>query len=214
MERTEAQSLDEIRHTLVDGHGCHTVILYGSRARGDSDKSSDWDVLGVRPAGEASRAARDLHGAWLDAFVYPESHFATLDEGSLRFLGGKLLVDTRGYGAKLVERIRVFEAKGPKALEETAEESLRVWYGKMLERIARGDLEASYRRTWLLFEALESYFRLRRHWYRGPKQSFAFLAKNDPEAHEAFARALAPSASFEDLSALVQCVLAAQSTAG
>lgn len=208
MDRTEAQSLDEIRHTLVDGHGCHTVILYGSRARGDQNPASDWDVLGVREKGDDTRAARDLHGAWLDAFVHPESHFATLDESSLRFLGGKLLVDARGYGQTLMERIRAFEAKGPKPLDATAEESLRVWYGKMLERIARGDLEASYRRTWLLFDALESYFRLRTLWYRGPKQSFAWLQKNDPEGHAAFARALAPSASFEDISALVQCVLA------
>jgi predicted nucleotidyltransferase len=39
-------------------YGCHTVILYGSRARGDATAESDYDVLGVRDSGEAIRDAR------------------------------------------------------------------------------------------------------------------------------------------------------------
>ena len=41
------QIIDELRAT----HGCHTFILYGSRARGDFTPSSDYDILGIRPSG-------------------------------------------------------------------------------------------------------------------------------------------------------------------
>jgi uncharacterized protein len=207
MEKDRA-SLDEIVRTLVDLHGCHAVILYGSRARGDFEPTSDWDVAGIRKTGESQRVARDLHGAWLDAFVHPESHFAKLDADSLRFLGGRIVVDREGFAKTLLDRVAAFEKKGPPPLPRDEEEVLRVWYSKMLARIARPDLEAKYRRAWLLFQALEDYFKLRNRWYRGPKESFPWLAKNDPETHGAFTRALEPEATMEDLRVLVTRVLA------
>lgn len=152
--------------------------------------------------------ARDLHGAWLDAFVHPESHFETLDESSLRLLGGRVVVDRNGFAARLLKRIADFEKKGPPPLPDGEEEVLRVWYSKMLGRVAKPDLEAKYRRAWLLFESLEGYFKLRRRWYRGPKESFPWLAEHDPETYEAFARALEPEATMDDLRALVARVLA------
>jgi hypothetical protein len=87
---------------------------------------------------------------------------------------------------------------------------VRVWYAKMLVRIARGDLESKYRRVELLFQALENYFKLRGLWYRGPKAGLPWLARHDLETHTAFAGALEPNASLEDLRALVQRVLPAQ----
>ena len=36
---------------LIGNHGCHTVILYGSMARGDATECSDVDVLGIRETG-------------------------------------------------------------------------------------------------------------------------------------------------------------------
>jgi len=207
MEKDRAP-LDEIVHALVELHGCHSVILYGSRARGTANESSDWDVVGIRKSGASQRVARDFHGAWLDAFVHPESHFDALDEGALRLLGGRVVVDRNGFAAALLKRIAAFEAKGPPAMAPDEEEMLRVWHSKMLARIARGDLEAKYRRAWLLFESLEGYFKLRRRWYRGPKESFPWLAEHDPETHDAFARALEPEATMDELRALVERVLA------
>lgn len=87
---------------------------------------------------------------------------------------------------------------------------VRVWYAKMLVRIARGDMESKYRRVELLFQALENYFKLRGLWYRGPKAGLPWLARHDPELYTAFARAFEPHASLEDLRALVQRVLPAQ----
>lgn len=207
MEKDRA-ALDEIVRMLVDGHGCHAVILYGSRARGEGDKTSDWDVVGIRKTGASQRVARDLHGAWLDAFVHPESHFATIDAEALRFLGGRVVIDEKGFAKTLLDRVAAFEKKGPAPLPTDEEEVLRVWYSKMLGRVSRPDLEAKYRRAWLLFQALEDYFKLRNRWYRGPKESFPWLSQNDPETHAAFSRALQPDASMDDLRVLVTRVLA------
>lgn len=197
----------EIIRVLCDQHQCHTVLLYGSRARNDAKAGSDWDVLGVRKTGETVRDVRQLQDGWLDAFVHPESHFATLDEGCLRFVNAKVLVDREGYAGKLLKRVAAFESAGPRALRAEDEATLRAWYPKMLDRIMRDDTEARYRRAWLLYDALEAYFRLRNQWYRGPKQSLAYLQQHDPFVYNAFERALAPDASLDDLSDLVRAVL-------
>src|SRR5438445_455587 len=94
MEHEQA-ALTEIVQTLAAERGCHAIVLYGSRARGDFGPSSDWDVAGIRETGDAHRVARAFHGSWLDAFVYPESHFQKLEPDSLRFLGGRIVLDER-----------------------------------------------------------------------------------------------------------------------
>jgi len=197
----------EIVRVLCDQHQCHTVMLYGSRARNAAQAGSDWDVLGVRTRGESTRDVRQLTDGWLDAFVHPESHFATLDEGSLRFVNAKVLVDREGFAGKLLKRVAAFEAAGPKPLRSDEEATIRAWYPKMLDRIARGDTEARYRRAWLLYDALEAYFRLRHKWYRGPKQSLSYLREHDVATYHAFDRALAPEATFDDLVDLTRAVL-------
>lgn len=199
--------LAEIRRVLVDRYGCHTVLLYGSRARGEAVPGSDWDVLGVRQTGETVREVREIGDAWLDAFIHSESHFDKLDEGCLRLLDARVLEDTRGYAARLLARVADYERQGPRPLPPDEEATLRAWFPKMLQRIARGDVEARYRRAWLLVDALEAWFRLRRRFYRGPKQSLSYLQAHDPDAYAIFDRALSPDATQEDLAALVDCVI-------
>jgi uncharacterized protein len=208
----EEQALAEIVQTLTVDHGCHAVILYGSRARGDFQSTSDWDVAGICEAGATVplRVARAFHGAWLDAFVYAEAAFAVADPELLRFLPSRILVDERGFAKSLLERLATLDQQGPPPLPEGEDEMVRVWYAKMLLRIARGDLESKYRQVEMLFQALDNYFKLRRLWYRGPKAGLPWLATHDPETYAAFARALEPHASLEDLRALVQRVLPAQ----
>jgi hypothetical protein len=208
----EEQALAEIIQTLTVDHGCHAVILYGSRARGDFQPTSDWDVVGIRETGAAAplRVARPFRGAWLDAFVYAEAAFTVIDPELLRLLPARILVDERGFAQTLIERVDALDQKGPPLLPEGEDEMVRVWYAKMLVRIARGDLESRYRRVELLFQALENYFKLRRLWYRGPKAGLPWLARHDPETHTAFARALEPHASLDDLRLLVRRVLPPQ----
>lgn len=43
---------------LISLHHCHTIILYGSRARGDFTVTSDYDVAGIREKGDKQRIAR------------------------------------------------------------------------------------------------------------------------------------------------------------
>jgi hypothetical protein len=208
----DEQAIAEIVQTLTVDHGCHAVILYGSRARGDFQPTSDWDVAGIREAAASAplRVARAFHGAWLDAFVYAEAAFAVIDPELLRFLPARILVDARGFAKTLLDRVAALDQAGPPPLPEGEDEMVRVWYAKMLVRIARGDLESKYRQVELLFQALDNYFKLRRLWYRGPKTGLPWLASNDPETHAAFARALEPHASLDDLRALIERVLPAQ----
>ena len=205
----DEQALAEIVHILTIDHGCHAVILYGSRARGDFHPASDWDVASIRETGAITplRVARAFHGAWLDAFVYAEDAFAVIDPELLRFLPARILVDQRGVARTLLERIDALDKKGPAPLPASESEMVRVWYAKMLVRIASGDLESKYRRIELLYQALDNYFTLRGLWYRGPKAGLPWLAKHDPETHATFARALDPHASSDDLRALVRRVL-------
>ena len=208
----EEQALAEICQMLTVDHGCHAIILYGSRARGDFQPASDWDVAGIREGGAAVplRLARAFHGAWLDAFVYAEAAFTVIDEELLRLLPARILVDERGFAKTLLERVDLLDQKGPPPLPEGEDEMVRVWYAKMLVRIARGDLESKYRRVELLYQALENYFKLRGLWYRGAKAALPWLARHDPDTHAALTRAFEPHASLEDLRALVQRVLPAQ----
>src|SRR5579863_9393396 len=109
----------------------------------------------------ASEAAFAGTGPRLDAFVYAEAAFTVIDPDLLRFLPARILVDERGFAKTLIERVNAFDQKGPPLLPEAEDEMVRVWYAKMLVRIARGDLESKYRRVELLFQALENYFKLR-----------------------------------------------------
>jgi predicted nucleotidyltransferase len=103
----QERALAEIVQTLTVDHGCHAVILYGLRARGDFQPTSDWDVAGIREASAPAplRIARVFHGAWLDAFVYAEAAFTVIDPELLRFLPARILVDERGFAKTLIERI-------------------------------------------------------------------------------------------------------------
>lgn len=200
------EDLQALVSELRDRHGCHTVILYGSRARGDATAESDYDVAGIRVGGPSVRDARPWRDSYLDAFIYPEAAVTTGSEDRLHWLGGRVLLEREGLGQRLLAELAAVEAVGPKPLAEDDAATRRVWLGKMVERAARGDLEGHYRRAWLLFQALEDYFALRGRWYRGPKESFAWLAAHDPETLAVFEAALAPDASIKALHTLAERV--------
>lgn len=66
-------TLQSIIDELTSLYHCHTIILYGSRARGDSTPTSDYDVAGITKLREKKRIARfdEKHGVYHDIFVYP-----------------------------------------------------------------------------------------------------------------------------------------------
>ena len=47
MRNKDAIILDMIRDTIRSAEPTAQIILYGSRARGDANDSSDWDVLAI-----------------------------------------------------------------------------------------------------------------------------------------------------------------------
>jgi len=196
-------------------HGCHTTILYGSRARGDATPESDVDLVGVREEGPSARDARVVEGVYFDVFVYPEAALAALDSSHLRLLGGVVLQEQGGFGTALLERVKALDEKGPTPLPEDERQALTVWSHKMLVRFrGKQGAEANYRRRFLVIQALEDYFSLRGAWFRGSKEAFEWLRRNNPVGYGLFEAALSPGASDEDLASLVEAVYGSSGGAG
>jgi uncharacterized protein len=205
--------LDALASELAAQYGCHTVILYGSRATGAHRPDSDYDLLLVRASGGPTRDARTWQGLQVDAFIYPEDATDLDPErepGLLRIRHGRLLIDKQGFGARLLRRVQEVFTRGPKALPPEEVATIRVWGRKMLERAAKRDMDpviADYRRASLLAELLPLYFQLRMLWYFGPQESLRWLAAHDPLTHTAFAEALDSRAPLTAIERLVQRVI-------
>jgi len=192
---------------LVSVHGVHTIILYGSRARGDATEESDIDVATFGTVETTLRDARVWHGRYLDAFVYPEAvATAPLDDDLLKLQTARVLLDDHGLALPLLERVADRVRNGPSPITDDDRQMRIVWAHKTVERIRRGDIEAHYRTHQLLFQLLEDYYALRGRWYRGPKESFAAMRVDDPATFALFERALAPAASVDAIAALVSAV--------
>jgi hypothetical protein len=194
---------------LVATHGVHTIILYGSRARGDATAESDIDVATFADVARTLRDARVWNGMYLDVFVYPTSVATSpLEDELLKLETSRVLLDERGLAASLLDRVADRIRQGPPPLTDDDRQMRTMWARKTVERVRRGDLEAHYRAHQLLFQLLEDYFALRGRWYRGPKESFAAMRRDDPTVFALFERALAPGASVDAMAAVVAAVLA------
>jgi len=207
MNSLDLENVERIALDVMATHGCHTVILYGSWARGSATPESDVDILCVREAGPALRDARIVAGVYLDAFIYPEADLATPQPALLRVLGGAVLRETNGFGSALLARLQELQDRGPAATPDDERRAVLLWSSKMLERF-RGQrgLEADYRRMQLLLQSLEDYFAFRGAWFRGPKEAFAWLLQHDTPTYRRFERAAQPGASDAAFAELVHAV--------
>jgi predicted nucleotidyltransferase len=195
--------LPEIQRILVEEHDCHTVILYGSYARGDAGPNSDYDLAGIRASGDAIRDARFWNGAYLDLFIYPESKTAAPDEAMIHMREGRVLIEKDSIGTNFLKRLQEILRSGPKPLPRDEIQARKLWARKMLERAKDKDIEAKYRKIWLLTALVEDYFRIRGLWYLGAKESFKWLRGNDPETYSCFEVALG---NTDDLNAIQRAV--------
>jgi predicted nucleotidyltransferase len=203
----DQDGIDAAALAIADGHGCHTIVLYGSRARGDADAGSDVDLLCIRDDGPAVRDSRVIDGVYFDAFVYPRDALVTPDPALLRILGGQVMRERDGAGTALLARVRAAFDKGPESLPADEQTARIVWAHKMLDRVrGNDDSEADYRRLSLVVQALEDYFELRALWFRGPKVAFPWLLTHDEAAHHAFEAAMHPAADQDALVTLVEAV--------
>ena len=196
-------ALPDIQRILIEEHGCHTVILYGSYARGDAGPESDYDLAGIRASGEAIRDARLWHGAYLDLFIYPESKITAADETMIHMREGKVLIEKDAIGTNFLKQLQEVFKSGPKQLPPDEIQARKLWARKMLVRAKSDDIEGKYRKIWLVTALLEDYFRIRGLWYLGAKESLRWLRGNDPETYSCFEVALR---NTDDLNAIQSAV--------
>ena len=200
-----AELARRVRSELRSKHGCHTILLYGSYARGDFTPESDIDILCVTEGGESSSDSRLWQGKYLDAWIYPQDQCVPTD--FLHLNDAHILLDENSWGSEFLVQVKEAFAKGPEPLPEAERQTRLVWFEKMLDRIARDDLEARYRKHWLLVDLLRNYFELRTLWYMGPKRSFQWLKEHDPEIYEAFQNLYSPDCSLEAIKELTPKIL-------
>ena len=196
-------NLHLIIEDLRKKQGCHTAILYGSRARGDETLASDYDILGIRDSGDVVRDARLLNGFYLDIFIYSESKILSPDETMLHMRGGRILFQKAELATTFLSRLDEIHSAGPKKHPPDEVEARRVWSKKMLDRAKIGNIEGNFRRAWLVTALLEDHFALRGEWYRGPKESLKWLQSNRPQLYKCFELALKPGASLSVIEELV-----------
>lgn len=198
--------LSKIVHDMQAKHGCHTVILYGSRARNEPTHASDYDIIAIREHGDFARDCRIFEGFYLDAFIYQEDSIKNPDISLIRMKDGIVLIQKEDMGDTLIKKIKnIFQEGAPKTPAWEKNEII-TWTQKMLQRARENDIEGNFRRHWLLHDLLECYFKLRNSWYLGPKESFQWLKSNDPVTYSAFENALRPDSSLKDVEKLISSI--------
>ncbi len=191
---------------LQEKYNPHTIILYGSRARGDYTPSSDIDVVCFVEGATPIEDARDFEGFYLDAWVYSSNAMSATTDEFLRFADGYCLYDSAGCGEAFLKELQQRIEQGPKQLSSAEIQHTKQWVYKMLERARSSDVESLYRRYWLAVDLLQIYFDLRGQWYFGPKKSLAWLREHDFIGYQLFSQVYEHSIKFEDLGKLSEYV--------
>lgn len=198
--------LNIIKDDLIKNYNCHTIILYGSRARGEATPTSDYDIVAIREKGDLERDCRVLEGFYLDIFVYSEDTIKNPDISLIRIKDGIVLCQKDSIGDELLKKVKSLFNADPPATPAWEKHEINTWVMKMLDRAKQNDIEGNFRRHWLLHDLLECYFKLRDTWYLGPKESFQWLNKNDLKTYSAFNEALKPNATFDKIEKLISYV--------
>ena len=95
--------LQYILSELTGRYDCHTIILYGSRAREEHTLQSEYDVVGVRSAGDHIRDARFYKECYLDLFILPESRILSPDDSLLYLHEGVVLLEKDRLGTQFLK---------------------------------------------------------------------------------------------------------------
>ena len=198
--------LDELMALLKAEHSCHTLILYGSHARGDATDQSDLDLLAIADKGKFHRIGKVWKGHLLDVFVYPEKDLPH-PKDLLRLEHAKILVDPKGIAQDLLRKVAMKLDEPVRPLAGWDKELRKTWIKKMYERSKLGDVEGHYRLHWLLFDLLENWFNFNEIRYRGSKEAFAWLKKNNQELYFLFEKALVPGAPASEIEKLINSIV-------
>lgn len=206
MDFDSDKKLQKAIDILKNQYGCHTVILYGSHARNEFNENSDYDLIGIRESGDFERDCRKIDGNYLDIFIYPEKEITHPDNSLLRIKDGLVIFEKNNVGTNLINSIHQIYINGPSKTPEWEKHEIKNWLKKMFDRATIGDIEGNFRRSWLLHEALECYFKLNDMWYLGPKESFKWLHQNNSKLYSAFEAALIPNADIVNLKLLIDII--------
>lgn len=206
MFKNEDSFLQAAVNELLKKYRCHTVLLYGSRARGDATEKSDYDLMGVRKVGKKVRLAEKRIGKYLDVFIYSEKDLKKVGEEHLYMNQAQVLIERDNFGSKFLKKLKSVAKKPYQSLPADEIKARCVWAYKMLERIEVGDIEANYRRSWLQEALLVDYFAIRKKRFSGSKESFAWLKLNDLQTYKIFEKVLQSPTDLRLLKKLVECV--------
>jgi predicted nucleotidyltransferase len=206
LENSMNPLLSKVVSDLRERYNPHTIILYGSRARGDYTNASDIDIVCFVDGAAPIKDAREFEGAYLDAWVHTSQEMVASDE-MLRVADGYCLYDPEGQGSDFLQQLRQRIQLGPEQLSAAEITHTKQWVRKMLERARQEDVESLYRRYWLAVDLLQIYFDLRGQWYLGPKKSFAWLKEHDIAAYQLFSNAYSPPPALSKLVELAEHVL-------
>lgn len=197
----------KLMEELSSQYHCHTIILYGSHARGKATPTSDYDMAGVCETGEMKRIARfdTEHQVFIDLFIYPEHEFNIIKEEHLCMHDGFVLQEKNGLGTALLAKIKD-NLENPVALPSYELSVRKVWYQKMLARSRERDIDGKYRHIWALYTLIEDYFAFRNLRYLGPKKSFEYLKKNDLKVFQLYEKALNNTEDLDAYEELIRAV--------
>jgi predicted nucleotidyltransferase len=185
---------DPIIHSIIrklkDEYNCHTIVLYGSRARGLTTSTSDYDVIGVCRRGRKTRIARKQDGYYWDVFVYSEKDLKKLSDQQLSWKNARLLYEEGQYGSALLRRIQKLLKKPFKPQPSYEIAVTKTWARKELDRCRVNDIQGLYRRAEFQNALIEHYFFIRQKRFWGPKEGFAWIEENDVQTYKLIRRAL------------------------
>jgi predicted nucleotidyltransferase len=199
--------LKQIIKALVQ-KGCHTVILYGSRARGDFTQASDYDVLGVSSKRKAvTRIAKKMGHHYWDVFIFPERDLKNVGESHLYMKDGVVLLDKNKFGSHFLARLKKLDRVAPKKLAAWDVQLRKTWTEKTFKRSQSNDPDGNFRRLSLITTMLEDYFALRQKRYNGSKESLAWLKAHDSPSYRLFLTVLRSPRNDAALRKLVKRVI-------
>lgn len=201
MEKSNDAILSSIVKALIKKHRCHTVILYGSRARGLTTATSDFDVIGIRSSGKKFRIAKKQKGSFWDVFVYPESDLKVLGEERFAWRNARIVYQKASYGTELLKRLDKLLNKPFKRYPKYEINVLKVWAQKQLDRCRIDDIQGFFRRAEFLAALVDHYFYIRQKRFLGPKEGFAWIEANDKKTYELIKLALQYSTNLSHLKA-------------
>lgn len=186
---------------LAEHFQFHTAILYGSRVSANHSNDSDFDFLLIKNKGPRERKIIYLDEFCIDLIVDNE---ASLDrvENYLYLYECKVLKDDKGLGQKQVAKIQKFLKERPNPMPLDRIEQRKKQTADFIKYIKKESVLGNYRRHWLLFNLLPTYFELRQMHFLGDKHALDWLQKNDVESFRLFERAFEPGASLGDLQLL------------